>query len=120
MALVTVHDEGSADVRSKNRWSATKGPDVVLRLLRGEELEEVSREVGIEAHRLDEDPTFETIWERCSKRDANRGQCRGPARANPSRQVRRTTAGHIRTRKIRQGCDDLMCGVDSCALLGPR
>ncbi len=52
MALMTVNDEGSADFRSKNRWSASKKLDVVLRLLRGEKLEEVSREVGVEAHRL--------------------------------------------------------------------
>ena len=47
-----MNDEGSTDFRSKNRWSANKKLDVVLRLLRGEKLEEVSREVGVEAHRL--------------------------------------------------------------------
>ena len=52
MALMTVNDEGTADARSSNRWSASKKLDVVLRLLRGEKLEEVSREVGVEAHRL--------------------------------------------------------------------
>jgi transposase len=52
MALMTVNDEGRADSRSNNRWSANKKLDVVLRLLRGEKLEEVSREVGVEAHRL--------------------------------------------------------------------
>jgi transposase len=52
MALMTVNDEGAADFRSNNRWSANKKLDVVLRLLRGEKLEEVSRQVGIEAHRL--------------------------------------------------------------------
>jgi transposase len=52
MALMTVNDEGTADARSNNRWSANKKPDVVLRLLGGEKLEEVSREVGMEAHRL--------------------------------------------------------------------
>ena len=52
MALMTVNDEGSTDFRSTNRWSASKKLDVVLRLLRGEKLEEVSREVGVEAHRL--------------------------------------------------------------------
>src|SRR5690606_25128318 len=40
------------DFRSKPRWSANRKIDVVLRLLRGESLEEVSREVGVEAHRL--------------------------------------------------------------------
>jgi transposase len=52
MALMTVNDEGTADFRSKNRWSASKKLDAVLRLLRGEKLEEVSREVRVEAHRL--------------------------------------------------------------------
>ena len=52
MALMTVNDESGADFRSNNRWSANKKLDVVLRLLRGEKLEEVSREVGVEAHRL--------------------------------------------------------------------
>ena len=51
MALMTVNDEGSTDFRSNNRWSASKKLDVVLRLLRGEKLEEVSRELGVEAHR---------------------------------------------------------------------
>jgi hypothetical protein len=32
MALMTVNDEGSADFRSKNRWSASKKLDVVVRL----------------------------------------------------------------------------------------
>ena len=52
MALMTVNDEGTEDFRSKARWSAGEKLDVVLRLLRGEKLEEVSREVGIEAHRI--------------------------------------------------------------------
>ena len=52
MALMTVDDEGTADFRSNNRWSANKKLDVVLRLLRGEKPEEVSRELGVEAHRL--------------------------------------------------------------------
>jgi hypothetical protein len=51
MALMTVNDGESTDFRSINRWSANKKLDVVLRLLRGEKLEEVSREVGVEAHR---------------------------------------------------------------------
>ena len=51
MALVTVDKEGNGDFRSKDRWSSNKKLDVVLRLLRGEKLEELSRELGIEAHR---------------------------------------------------------------------
>ena len=52
MALMTVDNEGTSDFRSGPRWSAGKKMDVVLRLLRGEKLEELSRELGIEAHRL--------------------------------------------------------------------
>ena len=36
----------------ETRWSARKKADVVMRLLRGESLEEVSRDVKVEAHRL--------------------------------------------------------------------
>ena len=35
------------------RWSAGRKRDVVLRLLRGESLEALSREAGVEIHRLD-------------------------------------------------------------------
>ena len=38
--------------RSRPRWSAGKKMDAVLRLLRGEPLETLSRELGVEAHRL--------------------------------------------------------------------
>jgi transposase-like protein len=40
MALMTVNDEDTGDFRSKARWSA------------GKKLDELSREVGIEAHRI--------------------------------------------------------------------
>ena len=52
MALMTVNSDDTEDFRTKARWSAGKKLDVVLRLLRGEKLEELSREVGIEAHRI--------------------------------------------------------------------
>jgi len=52
MALMTVGDETSRNFRSKPRWSTGKKMDVVLRLLRGEKLEELSRELGVEAHRI--------------------------------------------------------------------
>ena len=35
-----------------SRWSARKKADAVVRLLRGDSLEEVSRELRVEAHRL--------------------------------------------------------------------
>ena len=44
--------EKAGDYRSRPRWSAGKKMDAVLRLLRGEPLEALSRELGIEAHRL--------------------------------------------------------------------
>jgi transposase-like protein len=54
MALMTVnnHDEQGKDYQSQPRWSAGKKTDAVLRLLRGESLEELSRELKVEAHRL--------------------------------------------------------------------
>jgi transposase len=45
------HEE-TGDYRSRPRWSAGKKMDAVLRLLRGEPLEVLSRELGVEAHRL--------------------------------------------------------------------
>jgi transposase-like protein len=44
--------ESSGDYRSRPRWSAAKKMEAVLRLLRGESLEELSRELQVEAHRL--------------------------------------------------------------------
>jgi transposase len=54
MALMTVndHNERGEDYRSQPRWSAGKKTEVVLRLLRGESLEELSRELQVEAYRL--------------------------------------------------------------------
>lgn len=55
MVLMSVNDESEQqqqDHRTKARWSASKKVDVVLRLLRGESLDEVSRDVAVEAHRL--------------------------------------------------------------------
>jgi transposase-like protein len=44
--------EQAGDYRSRPRWSAGKKMEAVLRLLRGESMEVLSRELGIEAHRL--------------------------------------------------------------------
>ena len=41
--------EAAGDHRFRPRWSAGKKMDAVLRLLRGEPLEVLSRELGIEA-----------------------------------------------------------------------
>jgi transposase-like protein len=54
MTLMSVNNpnEQGKDSRSPPRWSAGKKTDAVLRLLRGEPLEELSRELKVEAHRL--------------------------------------------------------------------
>jgi transposase-like protein len=44
--------EQAGDYRSRPRWSAGKKMEAVLRLLRGEPLEALTRELGVEAHRL--------------------------------------------------------------------
>jgi transposase len=44
--------EVEPDFRSAPRWSANRKMDVVMRLLRGEPMDELSRELGVEAHRL--------------------------------------------------------------------
>jgi transposase len=54
MPVMTVNNENqqTGDYRSRPRWSAGKKMDAVLRLLRGESLEALSRELGVAAHRL--------------------------------------------------------------------
>lgn len=49
MAVMT---EPNADRARETRWSANKKMDAVLRLLRGEKLDALSRELHVEAHRL--------------------------------------------------------------------
>ena len=44
---------GAAALAPGQRWSASRKRDVVLRLLRGESLDTVSREVGVELYRLE-------------------------------------------------------------------
>ncbi len=44
--------ESTGDCRARPRWSAGKSMEAVLRLLRGEPLEALSRELGVGAHRL--------------------------------------------------------------------
>lgn len=51
LGRVPVADDNVRSIREA-RWSARRKMEVVLRLLRGECLETVSREVRIEAHRL--------------------------------------------------------------------
>jgi hypothetical protein len=56
MPVVAVNNENqheqTGEYRSRPRWSAGKKMEAVLRLLRGESLEELSRELKVEAHRL--------------------------------------------------------------------
>ena len=44
---------GAGALAPGQRWSASRKRDVVLRLLRGESLDAVSREVGVEFYRLE-------------------------------------------------------------------
>ena len=44
---------GAGALAPGQRWSASRKRDVVLRLLRGESLDTVSREVGVELYRLE-------------------------------------------------------------------
>src|SRR4029450_7237447 len=54
MPVMQVNNQNQqpGDYRSRPRWSAGKKMDAVLRLLRGEPLETLARELGVEAHRL--------------------------------------------------------------------
>jgi transposase len=56
MPVMAVNNENqheqTSDYRSRPRWSAGKKMEAVLRLLRGEPLEALSRELQVEAHRL--------------------------------------------------------------------
>ena len=45
---------GSGGLAPGQRWSASRKRDVVLRLLRGESLDALSREVGVEVYRLEQ------------------------------------------------------------------
>lgn len=44
----------SGPLKSNQRWSARRKGDVVLRLLRGESVQALSRELGVEIYRLEE------------------------------------------------------------------
>ena len=51
--LVSLNHIGLGALVPGQRWSASRKRDVVLRLLRGESLDAVSREVGLEVYRLE-------------------------------------------------------------------
>jgi len=46
--------QGQGPLGPRQRWSAGRKRDVVLRLLRGEPLDAVSREIGVEVYRLEQ------------------------------------------------------------------
>ena len=71
------------DHRSQLRWSANKNMDAVLRLLRGEPLDELSHELEVEAHRLASwrDEFFEHRKQGLKLARANPGDCSGGAAA---------------------------------------
>src|SRR5215213_8855553 len=56
MPVMAVNNENqheqTGNYRSRPRWSAGKKMDAVLRLLHGQPLDVLSRELGVEAHRL--------------------------------------------------------------------
>ncbi len=49
-----VPQRGEKDASRPQRWSANQKTEVVLRLLRGEDLEELSREIQVPAHVLED------------------------------------------------------------------
>ena len=52
-SVPTARRPGADSLAPGQRWSASRKRDVVLRLLRGESLEALSREAGVEIYRLD-------------------------------------------------------------------
>jgi hypothetical protein len=67
--------ERPGDCRARPRWSAGKKMEAVLGLLRGEPLEVLSRELGVEAHRLAACGTTSWKWQARSQ-----GRAAGPIR----------------------------------------
>ena len=54
MTDVQIQDKNAQKVEIPRRWSARKKREIVLRLLRGESLDSVSREIGLEVYILEE------------------------------------------------------------------
>jgi len=52
MVSMAENEQSVENFRNKSRWSANKKTDAVMRLLRGEKLDVLSRELKIEAHLL--------------------------------------------------------------------
>ena len=47
-------EEGTRKKGIKKRWSARRKREVVMRMFRGESIDSISREIGIETYRLEE------------------------------------------------------------------
>jgi transposase-like protein len=86
MPVMAVNNENQhgqvGDYRSRPRWSAGKKMDAVLRLLRGEPLDVLSRELGVEAHRLA--AWRDDSWRAASKRSRASGRT-GPTTEHSGR-----------------------------------
>jgi len=67
-----------------NRWSAKRKTEVVLRLLRGEDLAEISREIQVPAHEIED-------WRRVFMKSGSRGLKRS-GRDPTERELVRTRA----------------------------
>lgn len=48
------HQVSAGDLRPGQRWTASRKREAVLRLLRGESVDHLSRELGVEIYRLEE------------------------------------------------------------------
>ena len=76
--------ENGADGPGVERWSAGRKSEVVLRLLRGEAIEAVSREVSVPVHQLEE-------WRRMFL-DGGKANLRTHGLPDEEREVRRVQA----------------------------
>jgi transposase-like protein len=94
MAVNNENQHEVGDYRSRRRWSAGKKMDAVLRLLRGESLEELSRELQVEAHRL-------AAW-RDNFLEGGQGRRQGPA-GRPVARWSRPAAGWAQDRPADHG-----------------
>ena len=71
---------GAGSLAPGQRWSASRKRDVVLRLLRGESLEALSREAGVEIYRLDAWRERAMGWPRTRLKGSSRRASGGGAR----------------------------------------
>jgi len=93
--------ESEGNVKTFQRWNATRKRDVVLRLLRGESLDAISREVGVEIAKLD-------TW-RNDALEAMEAGLRARGQSAPNREleeaVRRVGELTMEVELLRRRCD---------------